>query len=412
MKCSSTFRTALAACLCLGWSPAQGQQAQRNPDLLSEIRSSRLPLSVSGAGVVQGEGWERLIADGGRAQFFVVGEQHGVAEIINRAAAMHERLAKQGYSVAAMEVGPFSTDRVEQLIRSRPGALEGFVGQPGHRGIFPFLAMREEVRLAEQFVQLSSEKDALWGLDQEYVGSAPLFVELLSRRQKNPAQRAAVARFASAVAANPLFTRDSKPADVEPLKQAFRGDAEALAAIDALRISGEIYAPFTIPGSNRYWANLTRENYMKANFASAFSKAERQRRAPPKVFMKFGASHAMRGFSALTAVPALGNFLAEWGIPRGFSMVNIMMDCASNAPGASCQPYFGTDHAIYTAASEERFTLFDLRPIRARLRFFPDMDAKTRELIQGFDYYLLIRDVTRATRVPDAAPGTGARVEK
>jgi hypothetical protein len=147
---------------------------------------------------------------------------------------------------------------------------------------------------------------------------------------------------------------------------------------------------------------------MKSNFAAAFAKAERERRRPPKVFMKFGGNHAMRGFSA-TTVPALGNFLAEWGVPRGFSMVNIMVDCFSAATGASCQPYFGKDNAIHAEASDDRYTLFDLRPLRARLRLLPDMDAKTRELVQAFDYYVLIRGVTRATRVPDAAvPATAA----
>jgi hypothetical protein len=389
---------ALALTVAVAPAHVEGQGTAEPLRTEDQLRSARLELRRTDGGAFEGRAWEQILRDGERAQFFVFGEQHGIAEILELAAALHSELAKRGYTHTAMEVGPHSTEKVEKLIRSGPGALETYLKGADRGWLFPFLGWKEEVRLAEQYVRLSPSRDALWGIDQEFVGSAPILIELLAARQKNSAQRAALAQLTAAAAANPQLVRDFRSFDLQPLTDAFRKDPRALRIIEDYRLSGEIYGPFTVPGSNRYGANLTRENYMKRNFAAAFAKAEREEGRPPKVFLKIGANHAMRGFSA-TMVPALGNFLAEWGEPRGHAPLTVMVDCIAGPAGSPCQPYFGTDHAIYASASSDKYTAFDLRPLRAQLRSLGGLDAKTRDLIQAFDYYVLIRDVSRATPV-------------
>lgn len=398
MKFLSVVGT-LAALVSITAIPAtlKAQPSAQQAGIADQLQDSRVDLRLRESGF-EGEGWERILLDGQRAQFFVVGEQHGGAEIVGLAAAFHADLAKRGYTHAALEVGPYSTMEVERLIRAGPHALENYIRPPERGWLFPFLGWKEEVRLAEQYVRLSSAKQPLWGIDQEYVGSAPILIEMLSRRQKTQAQRAVIAKLAATAATNPQLVRDLKSFDLQPLISAFGKDDQALRIIEDYRLSGEIYAPFMVAGSNRYWANLTRENYMKSNFAAAFSQAEKEEGHPPKVFMKLGASHAMRGFSS-TYVPSLGNFLSEWGVPRGFATLTVMIDCVADRPDAVCKPYFGTDHAIYKAATSEKYTMFDLRPLRARLRSLPELDSRSRDLIQSFDYYVLIRDVSRATPV-------------
>ena len=145
---------------------------------------------------------------------------------------------------------------------------------------------------------------------------------------------------------------------------------------------------------------------MKRNFLAAFSEAEKRRKNPPKVFLKFGANHAMRGFSD-TEVPALGNFIAEWGTARNLRLVNLFVECdggeamnpQTNQP-APCEPYFAEDSLLRRAVrTGPPLQIFDLRPLRAQISRWKDVDPATRKVILAFDYYVTIRDGRAATPV-------------
>ena len=393
---------------CMALQSATAQQKSTS----EVVAEHKIPISRSGPETFSGPGWERLMADGRRAQFFMVGEQHGVRDIALFVKAAHKELARTGgYTHSALEVGPYSTDFAENLIRQGPGRLAAYIGQPGHGFTIPFLFFAEEIALTEQIVESSPDKEnALWGLDQEFVGAAPIAIHYLRSRARTPAQRTAVDGFASKSAGNPFFVSAMKAADLEPLRIAFSEDAEAVGLVDALRLSNEIYQPFTGGGGPIQPANLKRENYMKTNFARQFEATERRLGAPPKVFMKMGGYHAMRGHSG-TDVPSLANFLAEWGLPRGFELVNLMVDCnggealnPQTGKPAPCEPYFGKDTLFGRLATEE-VTLIDLRALRPKLGALKDVDAKTRQTILAFDYYLTIRDGKAASPVA-AVPAT------
>jgi hypothetical protein len=394
----------LTAILALAMSVQPGPAAteRSSRDIIAE---QQLPIARTAAGF-GGAGWDRLVADGAAAQFFMIGEQHATSDIALFATALHAELARRGYTHAALEVGPYSTAFVESLIRSGRGRLSEYIRRPGHSFTLPFLFFREEVELAERIVAASPDREhALWGVDQEFIGSGPIALELLQRHASTPAQREAVARFGERVRAEPMLVAQLGAADLDALAQAFAGNAETVELIDALRLSSEIYRPFFRREGPIYPANLRRENYMKANFLRHFTEAERRLGSPPRVFLKFGGYHAMRGHSG-TNVPAFGNFLAEWGLSRGFSLVNMMIDCdggqalnpQTNEVGP-CEPYFGRDTVIGSMARAQPMTLIDLRPLRAQLPRMRDLDPLTRQTILAFDYYLVIKDVRAATPV-------------
>jgi hypothetical protein len=390
-----------AGCM-MAVQPAAAQQKSASDIILQH----KIPISRSAPDAYSGPGWERLIADGRQAQFFMIGEQHGVADIALFVKALHRVLATSGgYTHSALEVGPHSTDFAETLVRQGPGRLANYIAQPGHGFTIPFLFFAEEIALTEQIVARSPDKQkALWGLDQEFVGAAPIVVDLLRKRARSAGQHQAIDALAAKSTANPMLIGVLTPAELDPLDAAFAGDEHATALLRDLRLSSEIYAPFMRKTGPIYPANLTRENYMKVNFARRFAEAERRLGTPPKVFMKFGGYHAMRGLSG-TDVPSLANFLAEWGLPRGFELVNMMVDCnggeslnPQTSKPASCSPYFGKDSLVGQLATDE-VTLIDLKALRPKLRELKDIDAKTRQTILAFDYYLTIRDPKAATPV-------------
>jgi hypothetical protein len=345
------------------------------------------------------------VRDAAAAHFLLIGEQHATADIAAFAQALHATLAPRGYTHAAYEVGPYSTDHAERLIRSGNGALGAYIRRPGHSFVLPFLFFEEEVALAERIVAVSPARKTLWGLDQEFVGSGPVASDLLRRWAKTPQERAAAAAFAAKSAADPMLVGKLSDADLAPLEKAFARNKPARDLIAALRLSSEIYAPFMGRGGSGYAANLRRETYMKTNFVARFLEAERLQKQTPRVFMKFGGSHAMRGFTA-TDVPGFGNFLYEWGLPRGLGLLNMMIDCRGGDTldpqtnqRVPCEPYFGKDAALAGIGKGAGMTLIDLRPLRPRLRRLKALDARTREMILAFDYYLVIENVKAATPV-------------
>ena len=396
----STIALAIAAQAPSGPAPAP------QPSAREALAAQMLPIEEAVPGRYSGAGWDRLVADGAASQFFMIGEQHGVADIVKFAAAVHRALAAHGYTHAAYEVGPWSTDFAEALIRSGDGKLAAYLRQPGKDLSLPFLFEQEEVDLAEQIVRLSPDKvDALWGLDQEFIRSGTVAADLLKRWSRTPAERSAVDAFSAKLSANADLVGAAPWTEMADLESAFAGNDRARDFIAALKLSNEIYAPFTGRGGFGYDANLRRENYMKTNFVSRFLAAERANRRTPKVFLKFGGYHAQKGFTG-TNVPGLGNFLYEWGLARGMGFTNVMVECvggrASNPiKGGStpCQPYFSADSAVAKLPKPNRLTLIDLRPLRPLLRRMTDLDPESRQLILAFDYYLAIKDVAPATLV-------------
>lgn len=376
--------------------------------ITAAIAAERLPLERETAGGFTGAGWQRLVDDAATAQFMMVGEQHGSGSIAEFEAQLHKALAARGYTHSALEVGPYSTDFAERLIRGGPGRLQAYIAAPGHGFTLPFLFFGEEAAMAEQMVRLSPDRrHPLWGLDQEFIGGGPLHADLLEAYAKSAEQKSAVAVFRSAASNNPMHSGVVSEAELAPLRSAFAANPDALEVIKALAASAAIYRPFVVKGGGDiYSANLARETMMKRNFLAAFEAAEKRGKRPPKVFLKFGGNHAMRGFSD-TNVPALGNFIAEWGNARNLRLVNLFVECdggqalnpQTNAP-APCEPYFAEDSLLRRAVqSGPPLQIYDLRPLRAQLSKWKNADASTKKVILAFDYYVTIRDGRAATPV-------------
>ena len=142
---------------------------------------------------------------------------------------------------------------------------------------------------------------------------------------------------------------------------------------------------------------------LKRQFLVQFGRSEATSGRSPKVFFKFGANHAMRGHS-LSDVPAFGNFLAEWGLSRGFSMLNIAVDCIGGEQSdlrtgerTPCKSYVDlpADSPLRVAASSKALTVFDLRPLREVMP--KTIDPATKRLILAFDMYIPVPSPAAAT---------------
>ena len=390
---------------------AAGAPAVESDPLHDAAKAAGMPISIAADGSASGAGWDRLVAETSAAQFTLVGEQHAVADIVRLATTLQAALQAHGYNHAAYEVGPVATRRAERLIRDGAGKLEAEAAQRPDRFLYPFLGLVEEVTLARQIVERSRAKaPVLWGLDQEFIGAGRIVADRLGELARTDAQVRAVDAFSAAVDADAFLLGGAPPSTFDALAAAFgggdRNDAEARRIVDEVILSNAIYAPFTGRGGSVYDANLKRETYMKTNFVEQFRAAEKRDGRPPRVFMKFGGNHMMRGLST-TDVQSLGNFISEWGHARGFASVSIMVDCKGgeqrdfrSGKAVPCESMAaGPGTLLGDAAADTGITLFDLRPLRGKVRRKSTIDAETRRAIFAFDYYIVIANPGPATMI-------------
>ncbi len=391
--------------------PAMAQETAAEPDpLVAAIAENSFALERAEDGSLSGPGYDKLMEEGEEAHFFLIGETHATADIAQIAGELHRGLSTKGYGHFVAEIGPWSTMKVEALIRSGEGNLAEFITTPGNQFTLPFLFFTEEIQFVEQVVALSpDDQDVLWGVDQEFLGAGPIIVPVLQDAVSTPAQEAAVATFAAGVGGNPMYLGIAPDEAIQALEEAFEGapgPEEQIA--DAIALTHRVYGPFMRGTGPIYPANLERENYMKDNFLFHFNAAEARLGYPPKALFKFGGFHLERGLSG-TNVPSLGNFMMEWGRSRGLSSVHVMMDCLGGeaydimAGGPKpCTPYsLDEGSPFYEALEGIDLTVIDLRALRPLLRRGTDVDAKTRDLILSYDFYIPIRDVKSATPAAD-----------
>ena len=289
--------------------------AADEPNLGELIAKHRYEVSFKD-GKLAGAGIDWLVDEAGRAHFFMLGEQHGTADIARVATALFRKLQPLGYEHAAIEVGPWSTPIMEELLREDGEAYERYLTTEDRLLTFPFFFYKEEVEFGRTVIELSGTKsDALWGVDQEFVAGARPLLDLLDGWADTPQAKTAVKRARAQLKENPMLLGTGEDGIWVDMVEAFLGSKhpEALQLLDEILMSRRIYSPFVGRGGSVYLANEERERYMKTNFNRHLEEAEARLGKTPRVFMKFGANHVFYGRSK-THVLSLGNFGARAGL--------------------------------------------------------------------------------------------------
>src|SRR5687767_12186800 len=133
--------------------------------LLEALQRNRLPLTMSD-GRPAGPGWDWLVREVRDARFTLIGEEHGVAETAQLAAALFTAVRGSGYSRFAIELSPIIAQDIEAA--GRRNGLQGIVDFLAAPGTFTFYNMREEAQFLADVINAAPRNErVLWGLDRE-----------------------------------------------------------------------------------------------------------------------------------------------------------------------------------------------------------------------------------------------------
>jgi len=368
------------------------------------VTANTRPMTLDG-GALGGPGAEFLIEEATSASFLVIGESHLNTETPGMVRAMLPALAEAGYTALAIETGERIAGHAEREIES--GNVDRFARLMAE---VPFTAAfidhAPELALLESAA--GEHGMELWGLDQVFLGGARFNLSELVRLAPDDGARELAQRMLDRANAGFMnFARSGDPSsgflnsatseDFAALRVAFAERTHAIAIINELETSGEIYRLFR-SGAN-YESNKTRIDLMKRHLA------ERVREHPidEKVVMKFGAIHAGRGYTPLNMLD-VGNAAAELGVLKGGGSLHVTITSAEYADRA---PELET---LAAAMGEEAaWVVIDLRALRPYFHREPNRAGHEalNGLVWRYDLVVLGREFTPAERLPGvpAPPG-------
>jgi erythromycin esterase-like protein len=412
-SCSRSGRLALALWALLH-APVQAgavapqDLAQRLTEVRSALNVDHGRFSGAAAPVL-----EQAIA---QAQYVMIGESHMTHEVPQFAAAVCDAMAPGGLGALAVEAGPQAAAFVAGTL-GKPDRLAQ-MAQLTQR--YPdsaaFVNLREEDDLIEHCAEADHAAPLrVWGLDQEFIGSAGWLLAKIQATAPGPQVKDAVAglqqmerqRAANAQASgdpSPVLLLSATDDDLAPAAAALsaQGDTAAVALFEELVRSRRIYR---LNQQGKPESNFDRARLLKQHLLRDVADAGGDD-AAGRILFKFGGWHVYKGFNPLHQRD-LGNYVAEWADAQGKTALHIAVYAAGGEhlayAGYGRPPKTETISAVadapwmkplVDAQLPETWTLFDLRALR--FVKFPGIDPELERLIYGYDLLVLIPAATPA----------------
>ncbi|HEV8365634.1 MAG TPA: hypothetical protein VGQ52_19125 [Gemmatimonadaceae bacterium] len=349
--------------------------------------ANRHAIRLSG-GRLDGRGGRMLVDEGKSARFFLVGEEHGVAQTPAIVQALLSELRPAGYNTFAIEVSPLQGQRLDAIARG-PRATERLDSlMATWFSAVPFYTLAEERSLlaSAMTAQESLAPMRIWGLDYD-VSADRLFLRELEALAP-PSGRAAVQR--ARALADSGFAAVSRPGRPDPSKlfawsapdsiftalRAALGSkppARGSAIIDAFERTARINRLFL--SGRVYESNLMRSGYLRENFTKHFATASRGG-VTPRVLFKFGGSHMMRGwnYTHTLDIGTAATIIAESRGERSFNVLilggpgskSTRMNIMSLQYDALGDAEIEDDNVAWLrpAVADSGWSLFDMRAVR------------------------------------------------
>jgi hypothetical protein len=408
----------VAAVFAAGFVFVTGSRAQ-NTEFTETLKKNRGAISVQD-GKLAGPSAGVLRTALAEAQFVALGEDHGIRQIPEFAAALCTELVPHGFHHMGLEIGTYVAPDLEKMARSADGAKQLAEFEKKYPETLAFYNWQEEFAMLQKCEGAASPGHmTIWGLDQEFMGATGFLVDKILATKPGPEATAAVgalwkenseARAAAAKSGNPgdLFMMTAKQEELDRVRDLLKkqGKPEGQKLFEAFLVSREIYQK-NMTG-DYYNSNRQRALLMKQNFSQPFAASSQSNGVLPKVFFKFGAYHMFRGINPLHSSD-LGNLISEAAEANQFKSVHILVagvkgeqlhfagigKPAEAAPldlaGDKDSPFLFFK-PLFDAQIENSWTLFDLRALRDDFSKYGKVDPELERVIFGYDFVVFIPD--------------------
>ncbi|MFZ2752851.1 MAG: hypothetical protein WAZ48_05335 [Lysobacteraceae bacterium] len=387
--------------------------------LIAHLRASALHVGLAD-GRLNGLGADWLARESEDAQFVLIGEDHGMADVPQFATALWNASTQRPFDRLVIETGPHATAALE-VARDNDGiaALNA-----RHPTAIPFFNWREDGDMAANAMRDANGQQTLCGIDQEFILSGRLLFRSLAKLAPDAAARDLADGYAARDDAlyremmakrNPeiaLMTQ-LQASDFESMRSVFGSRPEALTLIDDIALSAEIYR---LQANEGYRSNTMRSTLMKRNFMRCYR--DEQRNTPqPRALFRMGAMHVARGRSAV-GVMDIGNLASELAASNDATSLHVLVIAAGGDSNrwypfadnlaAKRTPYNAKEELeivgalpLLEAADTDRWILIPLAPLREQSALRRAGGNRFEQLVYGYDAVVVIPKARAATLYGD-----------
>ena len=330
--------------------PRAQQQTTPQARLLEALQKNRLPLTMSDGPA--GRGWDWLVQKARDAHFTLIGEEHGVAETAQLSAALFSALRGSGYSRMAIELSPIVAQDIETAaLRNGLQGIQNFFARPD---TWSPMYLREEAQFMASVVSVAPKNErVLWGFDREIFSDRYLISRLepkVPRRAKESFTRLKDASMNAGVLQQqgkgpPFLFSGQDPAIVSAVRAAWPDPDRESDTI--LRTLEESLAINAVAQTGTAWdSSERRAQWMRSSLAA--SLREERGHGSPKVMMKAGYNHMIRGLN-YTNIFDVGSIPDEVAALSGGLAFHIIV-----LPGpGSRQAVLGPGRSFVSVSSDE-----------------------------------------------------------
>ncbi|HEV7387711.1 MAG TPA: hypothetical protein VGN73_03780 [Gemmatimonadaceae bacterium] len=331
--------------------PRAQQQPGPAARLLAALQGNRLPITLGDAPA--GAGWDWLVKQARDARFTLIGEEHGVAETAQLSAALFKALRGSGYSRMAIELSPIIAQDIE--VAARRKGLQGILDFYASPNTWSPMYLREEAQFLAAVMNAAPKKErVLWGFDREIFSDRYLISRLEARVPPRARESFTRLKEASASAGArqqqnqgpPFLFSSPDPAVVSTVRAAWPNPDRDSDTI--LRTLEESLAINAVAQTGTAWDSSERRAQWMRNSLAALLREDRGRASPPKVMMKAGYNHMIRGLNYVNIfdVGSLPDEMAALSGDRAFHIIVLP------GPG-SRQAVLGPGRSFVSVSSDE-----------------------------------------------------------
>ena len=414
----TAFVITYAAILLIG-SATHADTSESNSKLTEAARENSSRLNFDG-NTFAGPALDQLLAAARNSQFFLIGEEHGIAENPKLAAQLFTTLVADGYEKLAIEISPPMAAILDTATKNDGiNGLRLLYAYPG--GEPAFFGMREEAELLSAVRSaLPDAAEVLWGVDYEVASDRWLLRQLYDMDRPTSsnqpldtlisASNAGWAQYDETGNPRYIFSFSGDPALVAAVRDAWPDpDDEAAWILDTMQSTLEINQ-FWMQG--RGWdSNAHRAALLRSNFLRHW-QASKQGGNSPKVMAKLGGNHIVRGRN-MTGTFDLGTLLPEIAAAEGSRSFSVLVLPGTESMTAVLNPsswtyesqpakdnYARGLEALTDAAYADAFTLINLVALRPIVGSTIDRyGVDVARVVHGFDMLLVMSGSTASSEL-------------
>jgi hypothetical protein len=387
--------------------------------LAKALKDATLPVSVTKQGDLAGTGGKLMTEAIEHARFVLLGESHFSRETPQVAAAICKAMHPDAYAV---EAGPYAAAYVQTILKSPDRKAVMQQRERMHPANMAFLDNEQENDLAAECIASGKTKDIfLWGLDQEFLGAAPVLLQQMQQQPNGPKAEVAIrlalkqdkqAELRARATGDfmQLFLVSASDGDIADLQRALAvdGTQKSQEIMRELVESRHIYR-LNAAGSSD--SNSERAGLLKQHFLQNYRTLQESTPAA-RIFLKFGDNHMWKGFNDLHQLD-LGDYVAELASVEQATSLHIQVLAAKGTLaglGGYARPT-KTEHFVLadipeyawlkpmvdmlptTESDKSTGIVLDLRKLRFRQLV---LSAEWQHLIYGYDLLVVLPEFTPA----------------